>query len=243
SISLNCAVPEQRNSSYIIISVEEMTAPAARMRSSPMRQFHSDRELTASEAKCTRYPSLSAPSAVCMTQICVSMPHNRSVLRLPGRALSPARKTSLPKQPNSSLSMAVTSGSREATSGTVAPSPLLYCVVIMIGMAKIFARRTSSCEFLTSVSLLKIGGNSFCWISTTIKAHCSASSGRRVTSVESVENATVLIADDIELPPQYEMMFILARCSAAVVRDTGILRPLCMCRKVDAPFTHPIQSE
>src|ERR1019366_8568958 len=213
-ISVNCAVPEQRNSSYIIISVEEMTAPAARIRSSPMRQFHSERELTASEATCTRYPSLSAPNAVCITQIWASMPHSNTVLRLPGSALSPARKASLPKQPNSSLSMAVTSGSRELTSGTVAPSPLLYWVVIMIGMDKTFARRTSSCEFLTSISLLTIGGSSFCWMSTTIKAHCPASDGRRATSVESVENATVSITDDIELPPQYGMIFILACCSS-----------------------------
>src|ERR1039457_5057269 len=108
--------------------------------------------------------------------------------------------------------MAVTSGSSDEISGTVAPSPLLYCVVIKIGIDKIFARRTSSCAFLTSISLLKMGGSSFCWMSTTIKAHCSASSGRRATSVESVENATVPITDDIELPPRYELMFILACC-------------------------------
>src|SRR5438270_621299 len=43
--SLNAGVPEERSSSYIIISVEEMTAPASRMRSRPIFQFHSAREL------------------------------------------------------------------------------------------------------------------------------------------------------------------------------------------------------
>ena len=52
--SLNAAVPEQRNSSYIIISVDEITAPASRIRSNPTFQFHSAREPTASDATCTR---------------------------------------------------------------------------------------------------------------------------------------------------------------------------------------------
>src|ERR1035437_1619092 len=175
------------------------------------------------------------------------MPHSNTVLRLPGRDLRPERKTALPKQPNSSLSMAVTSGSRAEISGTVAPNPLLYCVVIMIGIDKIFARRTSSCEFLTSISLLKIGGSSFCWMSTTIKAHCSASSGRRAISVESVENATVPIADDIEPPSQHRLIFILACClSSASARGRNFAagaHGTCMGRQVDAPFTQPIQSD
>ena len=54
SSSLNAGVPEQRSSSYIIISVDEITAPAAFMRSRPIFQFHSAREPTASEATCTR---------------------------------------------------------------------------------------------------------------------------------------------------------------------------------------------
>src|SRR5271165_6361354 len=196
SSSLNCGVPEQRSSSYIIISVEEMTAPAARMRSSPIFQFHSERAPTASEATWTRYPSLSAPSAVWVTQMCASMPHNSRVLRLPGSCLILERNSSLPKQLNSSLSMVLASPSDHAISVTVAPSPLLYCVVTRAGMDSIFASRISNCAFLTMVSLLKIGGNSFSWMSTTIKAHCAAPSGRRAASKES--GAMVLMNDDIK---------------------------------------------
>src|SRR5271157_4470997 len=218
SNSLNCCVPEQRSSSYIIISVEEMTAPAARMRSSPIFQFHSERAPTASEATWTRYPSLSAPSAVWVTQMCASMPHNNSVLRLPGSFFKPARNSSLPKQPNSSLSIVLTSATRDAISGTVAPSPLLYCVVTMAGMDRILASRISNCEFLTMVSLLKIGGSSFSWMSTTIRAHCAASSGLRAASAES--GTTVLIRDDISPPLQPELPVYCNACHG----DEGKLR-------------------
>src|SRR5208337_1236599 len=131
SSSLNCGVPEQRSSSYIIISVEEIIAPAARMRSRPIFQFDSEREPTASEATWTRYPSLSAPSAVWVTQLCACTPHNNTVLRLPGSFFRPQRNSSLPKQPNSSLSIVLTSATSDAISGTVAPRPLLYSVVTM----------------------------------------------------------------------------------------------------------------
>src|SRR5271167_707652 len=209
SNSLNCLVPEQRSSSYIIISVEEMTAPAERMRSRPTFQFHSEREPTASEARWTRYPSLSAPSAVCVTQMCASMPQSNRVLRLPGSFLTLERNSSLPKQPNSSLSMVLTSVSSEAISGTVEPRPLLYCVVTIAGMDRIFASRISSCEFRTMASLLKMGGSSFSWMSTTTSAHCAASSSRRAASV--VSGATVLISDDIS--PLWRLEFP-AHCNA-----------------------------
>src|SRR5581483_12335567 len=97
-------LPDERSSSYIIISVDEITAPAACIRSSPIFQFHSVRELTASEATCTRYPSRSAPRAVCITQIWLSIPQSRSVVRLPGRRFSREQKASLPKQENMCLS-------------------------------------------------------------------------------------------------------------------------------------------
>ena len=50
SSSLNSGVPLFRSNSYIIISVDEITHPASRMRSSPTFQFHSAREPTASDA-------------------------------------------------------------------------------------------------------------------------------------------------------------------------------------------------
>jgi len=52
--SLNAGVPLLRNSSYIIISVEEITAPASRILPKPTFQLDSAREPTASEATCTR---------------------------------------------------------------------------------------------------------------------------------------------------------------------------------------------
>ena len=54
SSSLKAGVPEHRSSSYIIISVDEITAPADFMRSRPIFQFHSAREPTASDATWTR---------------------------------------------------------------------------------------------------------------------------------------------------------------------------------------------
>src|SRR5207249_10275424 len=49
----------------------------------------------------------------------LSSPQSRTVLRLPGSRFSMEQKTSLPKQENTCLSTACTSGSREAISDTV----------------------------------------------------------------------------------------------------------------------------
>src|ERR1017187_1006187 len=121
-----------------------------------------------------------------MTQMCVSIPHSNTVVRCPGRRFSKLQKTSLPKQENISLSTVGVSGSRDATSGTVLPRPLLYCVVTSAGIFRIPARRISNCALRTSRSFSQIGGSSFSWISTTMSAHCSGSSARRAISVESV---------------------------------------------------------
>ena len=94
--------------------------------------------------------------------MCVSIPQSKTVLRLPGRAFSALRNRSLPKQPNSALSIAWVPFSNDAISGTVAPRPLLYCVVNRIGIERILASRINNCEFRTSSSLLNIGGSSFC---------------------------------------------------------------------------------
>src|SRR6516162_4008710 len=98
----------------MIISVEEMTAPAARMRSRPVLRFHSVRELTASEATWTRYPARRAARAVWATQMWLSIPQRMTVLRLPGRRLRVEQKTSLPKQEKICFSIGVTGLARAA---------------------------------------------------------------------------------------------------------------------------------
>src|SRR5438132_6474796 len=163
-----------------------MMAPASRIRSRPIFQFHSVREPTASDATCTREPSRKAPRAVCITQMWLSIPQSRTVLRLPGSRFSMEQKTSLPKQENTCLSTACTSGSREAISDTVSPNPFAYCVLISTGIFKIPAKRISSREFLSNCSLCNIGGRSFSWISTTMSAHWLASRARRATSLYSL---------------------------------------------------------
>src|SRR5881296_4473866 len=116
----------------------------------------------------------------------VSIPQSRTVLRLPGSRFSMEQKTSLPKQENTCLSTACTSGSREAISDTVSPNPFAYCVLISVGIFKIPAKRISSCEFLSNCSFCTIGGRSFSWISTTMSAHWLASRERRATSLYSL---------------------------------------------------------
>src|ERR1700679_1845409 len=113
------------------------------MRSNPMRQFNSVRELTASDATCTIYPSRSAPSAVCITQMWVSIPHSKTVVRCPGNRFSKEQNTSLPKHENISLSIDGVSGSKLAMSGTVPPNPFAYCVVTTAGILRIPASRIS----------------------------------------------------------------------------------------------------
>src|SRR6266705_1521007 len=116
----------------------------------------------------------------------LSIPQSRTVLRLPGSRFSMEQKTSLPKQENACLSIARTSGSREAISDTVSPNPFAYCVLISVGIFKIPAKRISSCEFLSNCSFCTIGGRSFSWISTTMSAHWLASRERRATSLYSL---------------------------------------------------------
>src|SRR2546429_9536295 len=116
----------------------------------------------------------------------LSIPQSRTVLRLPGSRFSMEQKTSLPKQENTCLSTACTSGSREAISDTVSHKPFAYCVLISVGIFKIPAKRISSCEFLSNCSFCTIGGRSFSWISTTMSAHWLASRERRATSLYSL---------------------------------------------------------
>src|ERR1043166_7047696 len=77
----------------------------------PKRDWSSDvcssdlssvRELTASAATWTFNPWFNAPSAVCVTQMCDSIPHSSSVPRF-AKLPTVEQYSLLPKQPNSSL--------------------------------------------------------------------------------------------------------------------------------------------
>src|ERR1019366_1068853 len=190
SISLNWAVPLRRSSSYIIISVEERTQPAASIRSSPRRQFNSVREPTASDATWTMYPFCRAPRAVWVTQMWLSMPQSRRVVRWPGSWRRAVRKSSLPKHPKEVFSMAGTPGSSSAISGTVSPSPRTYWAESSTGMPTTPARRMSTWELRTSSSRLRMAGRSFAWISVASRTACAGTRlGRAAGSEASVASS------------------------------------------------------
>jgi hypothetical protein len=67
----------------------------------------------------------------------LSKPRKTTVLRFPGNRFKAAHNTSLPKQGRVSFSMALVSGSRDATSEMVFPNPLEHCVVSMVGILRI----------------------------------------------------------------------------------------------------------
>ena len=105
--------------------------------------------------------SFSAPRAVCITQMWASIPQSRTVLRLPGSAFKPRAELIAAEAAEFHLVESGYALQQGSDFGTVAPSPLLYCVVTMMGRSRISASRISSWEFFTNASLLKIGGAVF----------------------------------------------------------------------------------